>query len=364
MGVLRFTSRQLHADQSSARAALVENEFQMKYIRKHVRVDNLGKQQRANVGSWGRIVYLALLGLFSSSIVYYLIGDAVVLSADGIVLKDRYAVDAAYPAKVTHVFVKAGDKVEPGTLLVELESFDMVKEIAELLLRQGELAVREGQLHSRHEAIQSVMPLAERTARETRTTLARIDTIVTAGIVSTSTKDEAVRGSFQAAEHLADLTGQLQATKSELALVAQFRARSGEAMDEVKAIYDGGNIRSVTEGVVGAKVPVPGQVLRFGDPLLQIDGGKSYVLAYLPDNYLFSLREGMAVDVGNGTERARGTVEKILSVADALPDEFQNMFRPRDRSRLIRIALDESNSFAVSQKVSVSGCAFGFCWAR
>jgi hypothetical protein len=47
----------------------------------------------------------------------------------------------------------------------------------------------------------------------------------------------------------------------------------------------------------------------------------------------------------------------VLGVADALPAEFQNMFRPRDRSRLVRVVLDDPQPFAVSQKVRVSGCA-------
>ena len=43
--------------------------------------------------------------------------------------------------------------------------------------------------------------------------------------------------------------------------------------------------------------------------------------------------------------------------------DYKNV-RPRDRSRLARITLDEKNPFAVSQKVTISGCAFGYCWAR
>src|ERR671924_2150942 len=118
----------------------------MKHLRKRVRIDNLAKQQRASPARWGRIVYLALLTCFFASLAYYLVGNAFILSADGIVLTDVRAVDASYPAKVIEVYVKEGDPVEAGTRLVKLESFDMVKEIADLALRDGELAVREGQL--------------------------------------------------------------------------------------------------------------------------------------------------------------------------------------------------------------------------
>ncbi|MCK1975366.1 hypothetical protein LNK20_22035, partial [Bacillus safensis] len=77
-----------------------------------------------------------------------------------------------------------------------------------------------------------------------------------------------------------------------------------------------------------------------------------------------NVRKGMTVNVSGGAQSAKGKIETILTVADALPAEFQNMFRPRDRSRLIRIALANENPFAVSQKVTISGCAFGYCWAN
>jgi len=60
----------------------------------------------------------------------------------------------------------------------------------------------------------------------------------------------------------------------------------------------------------------------------------------------------------------RGEVEEILAVADALPAEFQNMFRPRDRSRLVRISLPDDQPFAVTQKVTVRGCVLGLCWMK
>ena len=119
---------------------------EMKRLRKHPRVDTLGTQQRAGSVRWGRLIYLSLVTAFAGSIAYYVAGNTVVLSADGIVLKDRYAVDASYPAKVIEVFVKEGDRVETGTPLLRLESFDMVKELADMAYRDGELAIREGQL--------------------------------------------------------------------------------------------------------------------------------------------------------------------------------------------------------------------------
>jgi multidrug resistance efflux pump len=336
----------------------------MKRLRKHPRIDTLGNQQRAGSVRWGRLIYLSLVTAFGGSIVYYLAGETVVLSADGIVLKDRYAIDASYSAKVIEVFVKEGDKVKAGTPLLRLESFEMVKELADMAYRDGELAIREGQLRGRLGVIKTIMPLAERTARDSRNTVARFDTVSAKGLISALSKGDALRGSLQASERVADLGSQEEAAKIELDLVEQARLVSGGAMDQLTSIYDNGNVRATAVGEVGVKVPIPGQVVSFADELMQINGGNAYILAYLPDQYLFGVEAGMPVKVSGGGTSVRARIETVLGVADALPAEFQNMFRPRDRSRLVRVALDGGQPFAISQKVRVSGCAFGLCWVR
>lgn len=336
----------------------------MKRLRKHPRIDVLDAQQRSSSGRLGRLTYLALVVLFLGSLAYYLVGGMVVLSIDGTVLNDRYSVGASYPGKVVDVYVKEGDRVEAGTPLLRLESFEMVQELANFALRDSELSIREGQLSGKLTAFEAVSPLAQRTARETMVTASQFDTVMGKGIVSSLSKDDALRNSLQAAERVAQMQSEKLSTENELKLLRQSRAIFSEAIGKLNGIYDDGYLRAGVPGIVGAKVPIPGQIMKFGDELMQINGGRSYILAYLPDDYLFDISEGMPVHVRGGALSAKGRIDAILTVADALPAEFQNMFRPRDRSRLARITLDDGNPFAVSQKVAISGCAFGYCWAR
>jgi multidrug resistance efflux pump len=339
-------------------------EQHVKRLRKQSRIDILNTQQRSSSGRLGRMTYLALVVLFLGSLAYYLVGSMVVLSIDGTVLKDRYSVGASYPGKVVEVYVKEGGRVEAGTPLLRLESFEMVQELANFALRDSDLSIREGQLNGKLTVFKAVSSLAERTARETQVTASQFETVSGRGIVSSLSKDDALRSSLQAAERVAQLQSEKSATEYELKLLQQSRAIFSEAIGKLNSIYDNGFLRASKPGTVGAKVPIPGQIVKFGDELMQINGGKSYILAYLPDEYLFNISEGMTVNVKGGAQSAKGRIDAILTVADALPAEFQNMFRPRDRSRLVRITLDEKNSFAVSQKVTISGCTFGYCWAR
>ncbi|MBB5702239.1 multidrug resistance efflux pump [Ochrobactrum daejeonense] len=335
----------------------------MKRLRKQTRIDVLDAQKRSSSGKLGRSIYLGLVIVFLGSLAYYLIGNMFVLSIDGTILKERYLVSANYPGKVTEVFVKEGDKVQVGTQLARIESFEMIQELANITFRDSDLAIREGQLQGKLASINAVFPLAERTARETKVTSSQFDTVSGKGIVSSLAKDDALRNSLQAAERVAQLQSEKAATENELKLLQQSRAIYRQAIDKLNGIYDQGYLRANMTGIVGAKVPLPGQVVKFSDELMQINGGKSYILAYLPDEYLFNVQKGMPVNISGGAQSASGQIDAILTVADALPAEFQNMFRPRDRSRLVRITLDEQNPFAVSQKVTISGCAFGYCWA-
>ncbi|PSH68816.1 multidrug transporter [Phyllobacterium brassicacearum] len=336
----------------------------MKYIRKRLRIDNLDRQQRSASGRLGRSVYLAVLVAFALWLGNYLVGSMFILSADGIVLNQRFAVSASYPATITKVLVSEGDSVTEGMPLVELESFEMVKEIAELSVRTSELAVREGELRGKATTIMQLLPLAQRSARESNDAVARLDRVSARGLVLGERRDEALTANFQAAERYSGLTAQATVTENELRVVEKSRQGAADAVSKLEGIYNQGKIRAAASGVVGSKIPVPGQVVRLGDELLQINGGKSYLFAYLPEQYLFPITAGMKVEVSGGNNRTTGTIEKVLPIADALPAEFQNMLRPRDRSRLIRIALPENHPFAMTQKVVIRGCVAGWCWVQ
>lgn len=180
----------------------------MKKLRNTIRIDNLGKQQRAASAKWGRRVYLTMIAGFVTSLLYYLFGSIFVLSADGIILTSMRAVDASYTGKIVDVYVQEGDLVEEGMPLLKLESFEMVKEIAELALRDGELAVRESQLRGQLDVVEAIAPLAARNARESTKTVSSFDKVSDRGVISVLSRDSALQSSFAAAQKVAELTAQ------------------------------------------------------------------------------------------------------------------------------------------------------------
>lgn len=334
----------------------------MKRIRTRTRIDILASDQRTSPVRWGRRIYFAILLALVFLGLDWAIGDALILRADGLVIADRSVAAATYAARVTKVLVTEGQRVAAGDVVAELESPDMLRDIAQVSARNAELSLRDVQLRARAITLASLMPLAERHARESADVVEKLDTMRTPGLVSSLRRDQALGAEYDAASGLAALRAEAALLASELPAVTHESERAGQTLDKLAASYDNGLVRAPRSGTVGTRLPAPGQVIKFGDELLQIYGDDRHVLAYLPDIYLFTLAPGDQVTLTSGSARAEGTVEALLAVTDALPPEFQSTFRPRDRGQLVRITLNTDNTFAVSQKIQVRGCALGWCF--
>jgi multidrug resistance efflux pump len=333
-------------------------------LRTRTRIDVLKNQERASPVQWGRWIYLAILGALALLGLNWAVGDTVILRADGLVVADRSIAAATYAARVSKVLVQEGQFVAAGDVVAELESSEMLRDIAQVSAQNGDLSEREILLRTRALTLEILLPLAERHARESAGIVAKLDAMYRSGLVSSLRFDQALGSQYDAASRLITLRAEKTLLSSELPLVMRAHARADSALRQLEAFYDGGKIRAMGDGTVGAHVPSPGQVVKVGDELLQIYGRQISVLAYLPDTYFFTLAPGDRVALTGGQNRSDGVVEARLTVTDALPLEFQSMFRPRDRSRLVRIKLTGRPEFAVSQKVNVRGCAFGLCWHR
>lgn len=333
----------------------------MKRLRSTTNVDTINLDRDWKSGQWTRRIYLVVLALIALVILNYTVGDAVMLRADGMVVRDRYEVAATFPAKVSAVFADQGDRVDGGQVLAKLESAEILKDIAQLSVQFADVSTRDAQLEIRAATTQALMPLAERHAEESARAVERYDSMK--GLIPTNRKDEALGSEYLTAERLAGLKNESRIITKQLPLIEAAQERAKSALSQLDAFYDQGNIKAPLPGVLGSKVPVPGQVVSFGDVLFELYGTRAEVLAYLPDMYLFSLNVGDKVRITGGRTSAIGTVEAILPVTDALPPEFQNTFRPRDRGQLMRIALPADNDFAIAQKIEVSGCVAGWCWA-
>ncbi|MFN0262263.1 HlyD family secretion protein [Tepidamorphus sp. 3E244] len=326
----------------------------MKTLRKRPRADNLVNQQRRTTNRTGRIIYGTLLTLMALAVLDYVVGDYVFLRADGLVVRDRSTIATTYLARIDTVNVGKGEAVEAGAPLLQLQSTHILEQLADLSARRAVLSTQAAQFAIRAATVTQLLPLAERREQEATKMLAKFDDLSNQKLITSARREEAMRSSFDARQDYVKLSAEANTLASELTTLEQARSTAESAFNDLAAHYAGGVVRAPVSGTVGTSIPSSGEVYRPGEQILSIYHGSPYVLAYLPRSYLFSIDVGMSVRVSDGQRDTTGVVSQILPVTEALPEEFQNTFKPRDRSQIAYIKFDENLSFPYHQKVRIS----------
>ncbi|CTQ50620.1 hypothetical protein [Jannaschia donghaensis] len=323
-------------------------------LKRRPRSDSFDREATRPRRRWDRGIYLALLAMFAAAMLDYVAGDLVFLRADGLVLRDRSVVAATTLIRVNSVDIVAGQSVREGDPLLQASSVEVLDRLADLSMRDAELAEREAELRSRKDLSERLMPLARDRAEALDRTRDTLDASITSGLVTATRREGVVDQAHLANVELVTLVSRAEGLGQELEALGVARQQARDALDDLATLYDGGFHRAGTSGVIGDSVPAPGEVFNPGEPILTVLSGKPYVLAYLPTNYLFRIRQGDRITVSAGTLTQVGTIDRILSVSQSIPDEFRNAFRVDERRQLARIALDEDGGFPTFSAVRVA----------
>ncbi len=326
----------------------------MKTLRKRPRPDALKTEQRRATNNAGRMVYFGLLMAALLAGVNFMFGDYVFLRADGLVLRDKSTISATYLARVEAVDVKPGAEVEKGAHVLQLQSMDVLERLADLSSRNASLTAKAAEFTVRSETITKLLPLAERRERETAKVLEKFDRLSDIKLVTTARYDDALRTRFEAQRSLVQFKAEDSALREELEALTAARSDAEAALADLRRHYAGGVVRVPISGSIGTSVPSVGDVHKPGETILSVYSGDPYVLAYLPRRYLFSIHPGTRVKIQSGRVSATGVITEILPVTGALPKEFQNSFKPRDRSQLARIHFDAEPPFPLHEKIKIT----------
>jgi len=326
----------------------------MRSLKKRPRSDNLVNEKRAAPRSAGRFIYLGVLSIFVVLVANYLFGDFIFLRADGLVLRDRVVVAPTYVARIQQVRVKEGQRVEKGDVLLRLQSTDMLDRLADLSARRARLVADSVEYRIRAETVSALLPLAKKRESEAARIVGKFDELAQSGLARAASYDTALSANFDAQEDRIKLATQFKTLESELTTLQEARSVAEEALRDLQDQYADGIVRSPVSGAVGASVPAVGDVYRAADSILSVYSGKPYVLAYLPRRYLFAIEAGQSVAVSDGRHSAHGTLVELLPITDELAKEFQNTFKPTDRSQLAKIRIEAESPFPLHAKVSIS----------
>ncbi|WOI58256.1 hypothetical protein [Palleronia sp. LCG004] len=312
----------------------------MKRLKKRTRSDtHVSEARRPRPRSWDRNVYLALLVVFFGALGNYVFGDRLFLRADGLVLQNRTVIGATALVQITEVAVRPGQEVEDGQILLKAESLETLSRLADLSMRDAELAEREARLQSQLTVARELEPRAERRLSELRERSRTLEDLETSQLVTAGRRETLSDTLHDADIRAATLTAQIEGLSDEITALASRRRQARDAMQDLRTRYQDGIHMAATAGTVGDVVPAPGEVMNPGDPILTLYWGEPYVLAYLPSSYLFDLSVGEQVTATVGNLTRHGRIDAILPMSSAIPDEFRNAFRLRETRQLARITL-------------------------
>lgn len=328
----------------------------IKALKNRVRPDNLHNQVRAGGQSTARRIYLWSVTGILVSMAWLFIGPVLFLEADGMVMKDRAVVSTDYIARITNVHVKPGDNVQTGQRLVSVDSAETVEKIADLVTRLSQMTSKEMQLKSRAESIGTLLPVAKERRTRALENVQRMRGLLAKQLTTNARASEATRELFEAERDEAQLKAEDFSLRDEMQAATASRQELQNLLASIRRMFNEGGIIASVDGIVGPKVGNVGQILKPGDPALEIYKGDAFIVGYMPTSRLYSINVGDVVIVTDGTMRSKGHVVRIESLAEAVPPEFQSSFRSVERQQVMRIEIDASAPrFPVHGKVRVVG---------
>jgi multidrug resistance efflux pump len=288
--------------------------------------------------------------------------SGIVLRADGLVLRERVAVAPAFEGRITQVFVRPGDHVEEGQRIAVVKSVSINRTLADLAVEKARLMSKIAELEARRQIIIDTLALAKSSADETASYLNDLNKARAAGLAINKSVQQMTSASLSASEHVASLLAEQRSLSAELDADRTALTQAASAYDELSATYADGVLYASASGDIGASVAPLGQALSTGSGgVADIFTGESFVLAYLPDAYLFEVSEGQTVGVRTRNEVLNGRIDRILPLAESLPSDLQAPNRMLERGRLVRIALIDPNQLPVDQRVQVTTCFLADC---
>lgn len=325
----------------------------MRRLKRRERTDTHVNDRRKQVRGNSRWVYFFLLIVLVIAILNYVVGDYIIFRADGVVVQDRVDIEAEYAGRLDEVFVRIGQKIEEGEPLLIFNSIEIADRLAELSLRLAELRQRDIEKREEIEVASNLLPIAVERASHAENLRASYEQLSDKGLAAADRLLDILTESNAAQELLIRLRARVASEQTAMAALKPALESAQMALERLGRHYGDGLINAPVSGITSSGLPSQGEVFLTGERMLSIYTGDRYVLAYLPSRHLFPVEVGEAVLVSSGQVSIEGSIEEILPVSDRLPEEFQNTFKPVERSQLARIAIRDPAEMSTNTKVQV-----------
>jgi multidrug resistance efflux pump len=293
--------------------------------------------------------------------VYAFSGGRLLLDADGMITSEHVSVTAPFEARIRQVLVRPGDTVVAGQAIAIVDSATISRSLAELASDKARIVARLAQLEGRRAAIKTLLPIAEASAQQSKSFLDRLSEAKGRGLAVEKSLNDTNASYTVALERAVSLRAEQVSIEHEAEGNQEAFREVSTAYANLQQIYNNGVLTAPADGYVGSAVSSVGEVLTGNAKVAQINTGRSYALAYLPEGYLLDVEEGQKVGIQARGQVVQGQIDKVLPITEALPPEFQLPNKARERGQLVRIALNDGQQFALDQKVRITNCLTASC---
>src|SRR5215467_10712837 len=309
----------------------------MRRLRERRSQDDLKNQVRPRRQSIIRWLYLASVVVLAGWLGNLFFGDFFFFRSEGLVLGDPAIVAAEFPVTVRYVPVRDGELVTAGSVAALVTSQTVVENIARLTADLATREARISELRIRRQTIDAILGIAESRQSVAANARSEFEKLVNQGYLALDKRTAAVESEFRSRQDLEGLKAEKQVIDTEVEALSNAFAQAAAALQDLRRLYDDGQLRVPIDGVVSRVVADQGAVIRTGDPLVEVYGNQRFVLAYLPTGALYDVRPGDRVQIESGLRASEGRVVNVQPFAAALPREFQRAFSPVDRRQVIRV---------------------------
>ncbi|MCL6707159.1 biotin/lipoyl-binding protein [Pseudomonas sp. R2.Fl] len=297
---------------------------------------------------------------------HVLSGSIVLLDIDGVVIRDRVAVASPFPETRIHdVFVRPGDRVSAGQKIAVVESPSVSSQLASLAVEKAKLDTNLAGYEARQAAVEALLPEAEAASQQIKISLDRLAKANAKGIVPDKTLIDTLSANLTTSDKLLSLRAEQASLVKEITSQQDALRDVTASYEALKQTYGGGILYAPADGIVSSEVKPAGSVLGSGNAVIaDIYTGPSFVLAYLPSSYAFSIGAGERVKIRAASRWTVGTIQSLLPLTEAVPPEFQLPTKVRARGQLVKVALPPDAEFPLGEKILLSGCYFDTCNAK
>lgn len=254
--------------------------------------------------------------------------------------------------------IREGQQVTKGQVIMRLQSTEMLERLADLSARRARLVADTVEFRIRAETVAELLPLAKKREGEATRVVGKFDELGLAGLTTASSYDNALSANFSPQGDRIKLATQFKTLEKEVATLNEARDVSESALKDLQAHYADGVITAPVTGAVGVSVPSVGNVYRTGGTDDDALFGRA-VCAGRPAAPLHVLnrcgRQGHGVRwTAIGARRGRRDSPRD----DALATEFQNTFKPRERSQPCKNSAHRSDILPAAAKSIGDGALF------